>query len=157
MSFGTPLSLAEWCKARGVDPRALPREQRFARIEELAGALMERIGAVIPVVPVALVATVLREQPQRWFSPLELAAEAYALLHRLEAAGAHVYQPRQDFDYALEVGLRMLRLRRLVIENEQGMLQLVPEEETTVAYYANSIAHLLPAAEAVGATAAAAS
>ena len=144
VSFGTPLSLGEWCKARGVDPRALPREQRFSRIEELAGALMERIGAVVPVVPVALVATVLREQPQRWFSPLELAAEAYALLHRLEAAGAHVYQPRQDFDYALEVGLRMLRLRRLIVENEQGMLQLVPEEEATVAYYANSIAHLLP-------------
>jgi glycerol-3-phosphate O-acyltransferase len=144
VSFGTPLSLASWCQARGVDPRALPREQRFARVEELAGALMERIGAVVPVVPVALVATVLREQPRRWFSPLELAAEAYALLHRLEAAGAHVYQPRQDFDYALEVGLRMLRLRRLVVQNEQGMLQLVPEEETTVAYYANSIAHLLP-------------
>jgi glycerol-3-phosphate O-acyltransferase len=152
VSFGTPLSLAAWCRARGLDPRALPREQRFARVDELARALMERIGAVVPVVPVALVATVLRAQPRRWFSPLELAAEAYALLHRLEGAGAHVYQPRRDFDYALEVGLRMLRLRRLVVANDAGMLQLVPEEETTVAYYANSIAHLLPAAKVVEAT-----
>jgi glycerol-3-phosphate O-acyltransferase len=145
VSFGTPLSLADWCKARGVDPRPLPREERFAQVEALAGELMGRIGAVIPVVPVALVATVLRDQPQRWFSPLELASEAYALLHRLEAAGAHVYQPRQDFDYALEVGLRMLRLRRLVRENDDGMLLMAPGEEQTVAYYANSIAHLLPA------------
>jgi glycerol-3-phosphate O-acyltransferase len=145
VSFGSPLSLAEWCKARGVDPRPLAREERFAQVGALAADLMERIGAVIPVVPVALVATVLRDQPQRWFSPLELASEAYALLHRLEDAGAHVYQPRQDFDYALEVGLRMLRLRRLVRENDDGMLLMEPGEEATVAYYANSIAHLLPA------------
>ena len=144
VSFGTPLSLGEWCKARGVDLRPLSREERFAYVEKLAGELMGRIGAVIPVVPVALVATVLREQPHRWFSPLELASEAYALLHRLEAAGAHVYQPRQDFDYALEVGLRMLRLRNLVSENADGMLLMAPGEEQTVAYYANSIAHLLP-------------
>jgi glycerol-3-phosphate O-acyltransferase len=143
VSFGTPLSLAEWCQGRGVDPRALSREERFARVGELAEELMARIGAVVPVVPVALVATVLRRQPERWFSPLELAAEAYSLLHELEAAGAHVYQPRQDFDYALTVGLRMLRLRRLVLENDDGMLQLAPGEEPAVAYYANSIAHLV--------------
>lgn len=145
VSFGTPLSLREWCKARSIDLRPLPREERFAQVEALAREIMGRIGAVIPVVPVALVATVLRDQPQRWFSPLELASEAYALLHRLEEAGAHVYQPRQDFDYALEVGLRMLRLRRLVRENDDGMLLMAPGEEATVAYYANSIAHLLPA------------
>ena len=139
------LSLAAWCKARELDPRPLAREERFTQVEALARELMGRIGAVIPVVPVALVATVLREQPHRWFSPLELASEAYALLHRLEAAGAHVYQPRQDFDYALEVGLRMLRLRNLVRENADGMLLMAPGEEQTVAYYANSIAHLLPA------------
>lgn len=144
VSFGSPLSLADWCKARALDPRPLAREERFAQIEALGRELMGRIGAVVPVVPVALVATVLREQPHRWFSPLELASEAYALLHRLEAAGAHVYQPRQDFDYALEVGLRMLRLRNLVRENADGMLLMAPGEEQTVAYYANSITHLLP-------------
>jgi len=30
--------------------------------------------------------------------------------------GAHVYVPRKDFDYAVNVGLRMLKLRRLVGE-----------------------------------------
>ena len=63
----------------------------------------------------------------------------------LESAGARVYLPRQDFDYAFTVGLRMLTLRRLVRDGEDGLLQLMPGEESTVAYYANSIAHLLPA------------
>ncbi len=147
VSFGTPLYLREWCAARRLDPRPLSREERFARIEELAGDLMDRVGQVIPVVPVAIVAAVLRRQPERRFSPLELAAEAYALLHRLEAAGARVYLPRQDVDYAFTVGLRMLQLRRLVVEDGEGLLRLAPGEEATVAYYANSIAHL-PAGEA---------
>ena len=145
VSFGAPLSLAQWCTARGFDPRPLDREERFARVGELAAELMGRIGAVIPVVPVALVATVLRRQPERRFSPLELAAECYTLLHELDGGGARVYLPRQDFDYAFTVGLRMLTLRRLVTEDGEGLLQLMPGEEATVAYYANSIAHLLPA------------
>jgi glycerol-3-phosphate O-acyltransferase len=142
VSFGTPLSLGAWCRERGLDPRPLEREERFARVGELAHELMGRVGAVIPVVPVALVASVLQREPGRRFSTLELTAEAYALLHELEAAGAHVYQPRQDFDYALTVGLRMLVLRNLVLEDEEGLLHLAPGEEATVAYYANSIAHL---------------
>jgi glycerol-3-phosphate O-acyltransferase len=107
---------------------------------------------------VALVASVLQREPGRRFSTLELTAEAYTLLHELEAAGAHVYQPRQDFDYALTVGLRMLVLRNLVLEDEEGLLHLAPGEEATVAYYANSIAHLRsgePAATAPSAAAAA--
>ena len=52
--------------------------------------------------------------------------------------------PRRDLDYALGVGLRMLRLRRLVEERE-GLLAARAEELPLLRYYANSIAHLLPA------------
>jgi len=50
--------------------------------------------------------------------------------------------PRGDLDYALTVGLRMLRLRRL-IEERDGLFTSVPAERTLLDYYANSIAHLL--------------
>lgn len=50
--------------------------------------------------------------------------------------------PRRDLDCALTVGLRMLRLRRLVVERE-GLLSARPEELPLLRYYANSIAHLL--------------
>ena len=36
----------------------------------------------------------------------------------LEAAGAHVYIPRRDQDYAIVAGLRMLTLRHLVEERD---------------------------------------
>jgi glycerol-3-phosphate O-acyltransferase len=81
-------------------------------------------------------------QPRRSLSELELKAEVERLLERLQAAGAHVYIPRGDFDYALTVGLRMLRLRHLVDEAD-GLFRAREEELPLLAYYAHSISHLL--------------
>jgi glycerol-3-phosphate O-acyltransferase len=75
-------------------------------------------------------------------SELELKSGVEQLIERLEAAGAHVYIPRQDLDYAIAVGLRMLTLRRLV-EEKDGLYAARPIELPLLRYYANSIAHLL--------------
>ncbi|MFA6312326.1 MAG: hypothetical protein WC681_12665, partial [Sterolibacterium sp.] len=53
--------------------------------------------------------------------------------------------PRQDHDYAFGVGLRMLTLRRIVLE-EDGLFRPAPDELEMLAYYANAIAHLNAAA-----------
>ena len=53
--------------------------------------------------------------------------------------------PRGDQDYAIEVGLRMLRLRHLVAEQDGLYSAIEAEEEPLLRYYANSIAHLLAA------------
>jgi glycerol-3-phosphate O-acyltransferase len=92
-------------------------------------------------VPVALVATVFLRHAQAALSELEVKAEVGRLLAQLQAARAHVYVPRRDLDYAVTVGLRMLRLRRLVVERE-GLLAPQPQEVPLLRYYANSIAHL---------------
>jgi glycerol-3-phosphate O-acyltransferase len=86
-------------------------------------------------------ATVFLRQPERALSELELKAEVAPLVAALEARGAHVYVPRGDFDYALTVGLRMLRLRRLV-EDRDGVYQACTVELPLLRYYAASIAHL---------------
>ena len=103
---------------------------------------MQRVGAVVPVLPVALVATALRAASAP-LSMLELKSRALALSQQLAAGGAHVHIPRGDQDYAIEVGLRMLRLRHLV-EEVDGLYRVNPEEIALLDYYANSIAHLLP-------------
>jgi len=107
----------------------------------LGAELMQAVGRVVPVVPVALIASVFLRHPERALSELELKAEVGALVAALEARGAHVYVPRGDFDYALTVGLRMLRLRRLV-EERDGVYQVRGAELPAVRYYAASIAHL---------------
>jgi glycerol-3-phosphate O-acyltransferase len=103
---------------------------------------MGAVGDVVPVVPVALIAEVFCQDVERWRSELELKAQVELLLERLEATGARVYVPRGDLDYAITVGLRMLRLRHLVEDNE-GLVRAHPAEGALLAYYANSIRHLL--------------
>jgi len=142
VNFGTPISMREYCRSRGIDFQALSGEERRAAIAGLGRELMEAVGRIVPVLPVPLIASVFVAQPQRALSELELKAEVGRLLARLEAAGAHVYIPRGDFDYALTVGLRMLRLRHLV-EEEQGLFRARQEEIPLLAYYANSISHLV--------------
>ena len=140
VNFGSPVSLRAHAARTGVDYRLLPRDERFAAVEELGRELMDRIGRVIPVVPVSLAATAFVRQPDRAWSELELKAEILGLMGALERRGAHVYIPRGDQDYAIDVGLRMLTLRRLVRE-EAGLFTPERAELPLLAYYANSIAH----------------
>ena len=141
VNFGSPMSLAAYSKSRGVDFRALSREERFARVEKLGDDLMAAIAAVIPVVPVPLVATTFVRDPERPRTELELKAEVLALMNDLARRGAHVYLPRRDQDYAITVGLRMLTLRHFVDERD-GLFTARKEELPLLTYYANSIAHL---------------
>ncbi len=89
----------------------------------------------------------LLREPTRSFSALELKAEVNALMSAIERGGAHVYLPRADRDYAIEVGLRMLTLRHLVRE-EAGLYRAHEGELPVLRYYALSIAHLCPTADA---------
>jgi glycerol-3-phosphate O-acyltransferase len=141
VDFGSPVSLKAFARSRGVDFRALPKEERFRRVEELGKELMTAVARVIPVVPVPLVATVFVRDPRKPRSELELKAEVLGLMRGLSDRGAHVYVPRKDQDYAIAVGLRMLTLRHLV-EEKDGLYAARPEELPLLTYYANSVAHL---------------
>jgi len=134
VNFGTPISMRSY----GVDFQKLTGEERRRAVARLGRDLMDAVGRVVPVVPVALIAHVFLGS--RALTELDLKAETRLLLQRLK--GAHVYLPRRDLDYALTVGLRMLRLRHLVEERE-GVFSAVEEELPLLRYYANSIDHLL--------------
>lgn len=140
VNFGSPISMREYCRDRGVDFRGLSAEARKQAMAALGRDLMDAVGRVVPVVPVALMALAFTRAPERAFSELELKAEARALLAELEARGAHVYIPRRDHDYALAVGLRMLTLRHIV-EERDGLYRARPGERALLSYYANSVAH----------------
>lgn len=143
VNFGSPVSMREYSRLHKVDFQKLAGEERKQAMSQLGRELMQAVGRVVPVVPVALIAHIFVEQTfleQRSLTELDLKAAILRLLPRLEQA--HVYVPRRDLDYALTVGLRMLLQRRLVLERE-GSFQARTEELPLLRYYANSIAHLL--------------
>ena len=142
VNFGAPVSMRAYCRERGVDFQRLAGEERRRATAALGEHLMRSVGRVVPVVPVPLMATVFVRNPERRLSALELKAEVGQLIGRLERSAAHVYVPRRDLDYALDVGLRMLLMRHLVEEHE-GIYLAREKELPLLRYYANSIAHLL--------------
>jgi glycerol-3-phosphate O-acyltransferase len=141
VSFGAPISLRRYLRERGIDFRTMDQPRRFAEIERLGQLLMRKVGDVVPALPVALVSTVLIEASAP-LSALELKARVAELAEKLAARGAHVHIPRGDQDYAIEVGLRMLRMRHLVTERD-GLFAVEPGNLMLLRYYANSIVHLL--------------
>jgi len=134
VSFGRPVSL----KGFMVDHKG-PSD---ALTEELGLHLMGKVKQVIPVLPVPLVATALCGMPDGC-SRLELKARCLDLLKDFSQAGAHVHLPDHDQDYAIEIGLRILKLRHLIDETE-GAITLPAQQRHLLRYYANSVEHLLP-------------
>jgi glycerol-3-phosphate O-acyltransferase len=148
VNFGTPLSVRAWATQRGIDFDHVSREQRQGEVAALGRHLMDEVGRLVPVLPVPLVATVLLAQGERGLDELELKSAVATLVQRLGAAGAHLYVPRGDWDYAVSAGLRMLTLRHLV-DHADGLYRVRAGEAALLRYYANSIAHLLPPAATV--------
>ncbi len=142
VNFGTPVSMREFVRTRAIDFNKLGKEERYAHIAALGSHLMQSVGRLIPVLPVPLVAIVFERNPGKALSELEIKSEVEAWIERLETAGAHIYIPRRDRDYAITAGLRMMLLRHMV-EERDGLYAVNPQEATLLRYYANSIAHLV--------------
>jgi len=146
VNFGSPLSVRAWTASRGVQLEQLDKPGRQAEVAALGRHLMHEVGRLVPVLPVPLVATLMVADLQRARSEFEIKAEVGALVQRLQAEGAHLYLPRQDWDYAISAGLRMLVQRHLVDEAD-GLFTPRAAEAPLLRYYANSIVHLVrPAA-----------
>lgn len=135
VSFGKPLSLAEFL-AQNPGVAEAPTGL-------LARTLMARIRAVVPVLPVPVVAAVLQEQERR--TRAEIAARFAELVDDMASRGAHVHMPRGDLDYAVEVGLRLLELRQIIAADTDGRYRVNAPDRPLLTFYANSIAHLSPA------------
>jgi glycerol-3-phosphate O-acyltransferase len=154
VAFGTPVSARAYMRARGLDFREMEKEARAPHVAAIGRELMDAVGAVIPVLPVSLVSTVFLQAEEETLSELEVKSRVQLLMRGLSERGAHVYVPRRDADYAIHFGLRTLTLRRLVLESD-GLFRADPAERRLLAYYANSIAHLLePGSHAAAAGAA---
>lgn len=139
VNFGTPLSLKEWLREQQNNPAAQTWEDQ---VSLLAKNLMHQIGEIIPILPVALVASVFQQSDDLQISHLELKTRVFGLIKRLEAEGRHVYIPRSNLDYAVNVGIRMLVMRH-ILNDDQGLLSVNKNEVELLQYYAASIAHLV--------------
>lgn len=139
VNFGEPVSLTQWIAKEHGGKTELPH---LHDVGPLANDLMERIGSITPILPVALVATIFAQAPDTKHNELQLKSEVFNLLQQLERAGYRAYIPRADRDYAVTVGVRMLTLRH-ILHDDNGEFSVNQKELPLLEYYANSIKHLV--------------
>ena len=102
-------------------------------------------AVTLAVLPVPLVAAVFRRRGTLLLDAAKVKAAALDIMSELDRAGALTYIPRADRDYAISLGLEILRIRH-IIEEEDGLLRVNEDNRHLLDYYANSIEHLLPKA-----------
>ncbi|MBF9043437.1 glycerol-3-phosphate acyltransferase [Rhodobacterales bacterium HKCCE4037] len=133
VSFGTPLSLTEFMTQDLVDPP-----------QALGEDLMSRIAAVVPIVPVPLVAHALRDGH---VTAEALDAAIDARIARAEMHGTGIHLARDDLQYTIEAGLRALEERGFIDRDSDDEAILITERgQPVIDYYAASVAHLLDGA-----------
>ncbi len=140
VSFGKPVSMRAYLEEHGIDFRTMDEQTRHAEIEKLGIELMEAVGRAVPALPTSLVATVLLEEEDRPLGLFQVKTKVFNLINELREGGVYVHVPRNDYDYLVEVGLRMLTLRHLVL-TAGDTYRINPGERDLVAYYANAISH----------------
>lgn len=84
VSFGNPISLTEWMKTRKITLEGSSTKKKEKTIEQLGDHLITQVGNVIPVLPVALVATIFSNPKQKPLSELELKSKISNLISQYE-------------------------------------------------------------------------
>ena len=140
VNFGTQVSMRKYCQENEIDFSRMEREARFSEIEKLAVRLMSDIKQVVPVLPVSLVATVMREAGDQGLSAFEVEAHVNQLIEKLQDLRVPVYVTTRSRVQTILDALNMLKLRHLVVESD-GIYKVAPEEYDVLSYYANSIVH----------------
>ncbi|WP_293450026.1 1-acyl-sn-glycerol-3-phosphate acyltransferase [Planktotalea sp.] len=126
VSFGSPVSL-----------RAHAQEYGNADAEHLGEELMQRIADVVPVVPVPLLASVMKERESVVHA--DLPGLMQAQLDRMK--DAYVHMPRDNIEYASEIALKHLCERRILrVEGDKVVVD--DAQRFALRYYANTIEHL---------------
>jgi glycerol-3-phosphate O-acyltransferase len=140
VNFGPSISMQTYAHDRNLDFSRMNRDHRFEEIAKFADHIMADIEHVIPVLPVALVATVIITSTENGLRAIEVEARVNKLIENLISRKAPVYISRRKRVETVLNALNMLKLRRLVVEID-GKFRATPGENEILNYYANSIAH----------------
>jgi glycerol-3-phosphate O-acyltransferase len=139
--IGKPVALLPWFE-RESDLFELPRAERLARVQALSDEVMERIGQLIPVTPVALACAAIQSLESEFIPRQRLLERMAEMRDALVELNARVLRADRDIEETFDRAWRMLRMRRVLSASGQGYAVL-PRGRPLVSYYANSIAHLL--------------
>jgi glycerol-3-phosphate O-acyltransferase len=139
--IGAPVPLAPWFE-RERDLFTIERPERLGRVQQLSDRVMDRIGRLVPVTPVALACAAIQSFDNDFIAREALLRRMEEMRDALLELNARVLRADRDIAETFERAWRMLRMRRILAASGNGYAVL-PRNRSLVSYYANSIAHLL--------------
>lgn len=145
VTIGEPVPVDAWLEegeAQGIDILALDRAERLPRVQAFCDAILERIGAIIPVTPVPLACAAIHSFDADYIPRAALLERMEAMRDVLVELNGRVVRADRDIAVTFDRAWRMLQLRRILVESGDGFAVL-PRGRPLIEYYANSIAHLL--------------
>ena len=107
--------------------------------KKIGRELMARIRAMMPALPVPLVASciLVAKAP---ISRAELEKSAAAQIKAMGARGVHISLLDTDVADEISVAVSHLLMRHMITEAD-GVIRMNPDDKTLLEYYAGSIAH----------------
>jgi glycerol-3-phosphate O-acyltransferase len=139
--IGSPQPLEPWFEGER-NLFDLPRPERLARVQALCDGVMERIGELIPVTAVTLACAAIQTLSADFIPRASLIERMREMREVLVELNARVLRSDRDIEETFDRAWRMLRMRRMLIASGDGFA-VPPRNRDLLAYYANSIAHLL--------------
>jgi glycerol-3-phosphate O-acyltransferase len=147
VNFGTPVSLRGWVREHpGL--LELPKEERLQHVQGLADQMLSRIGEIIPVTSVPLVAAALLSFGETLVRREDLLQRIEDYRDHLTGREAKLVHADHRADEILDRAWRTFRMRRLVVREGDAYV-ILPRQRPLLEYYANSIGHLLPRVQPV--------
>jgi len=149
---GSPISVDAWIaglEREGVSLFEVERHERLQHVQRFCDVAMERIGALVPVTPVALACAALQTFSADFISREKLLERMQELRLVLPEPNGRALQSERSVEEIFERAYRMLRMRKVIAREGSGFL-ILSRGRPLISYYANGIAHLLgPFAEGV--------
>lgn len=145
VTIGKPLAVDRWLtqlEQNGVSLFDLPRADRLAQLQQFADGVLQRIGAILPVTPVPLACAALQSFDADFIPRQQLLDRMEAMRDVLQEFNSRVVRADRDIAETFDRAYRMLRMRRIIARTGDGYL-IMPKGRALIAYYANSIVHLL--------------
>jgi len=145
VTIGEPVALAPWFNEQdetGEGLFDLSRHERLARVQGLCDDMMSRIGAIIPVTPVALACAAIQSLDSDFISRTQLIERMTEMREVLAELNARTIRAEGAIEETFDRAWKMLSMRRMLVQSGNGY-SVLPDNRALISYYANSIAHLL--------------
>lgn len=145
VTIGEPVPLEPWLDEQHVDGEGLfdlPRHERLAKVQSLCDDMMSRVGAIIPVTPVALACAAIQSLDSDFIKRDVLVGRMSDMRDVLGELNARTIRAEGPIEETFDRAWKMLSMRRMLVETDEGYA-VMPRNRSLISYYANSIAHLL--------------